>query len=417
MDLSPWVTKTVRLHWADRTFAFDVSQALFSSNAVDQGSLLLLKSLSWDALAGTRHIVDFGCGYGPLGIVAAATMPDARLTMIDRDKLATAFAWENAVRNLPERAGRHSMGATVGLDLHNLSLAGPGRCDLLLWNVPGKAGEPVLRGLCGQIPEALEPGGLAALVVVNPLAEAILDAIAALPYIDAILTERHTAHTVIHLRRDESAVIHRTSRDAFASGVFDREERIVELGELAYAFKPVYGLPEYENPDFSSAVAIEMLAAIGPAERCLIYQPGQGHIALATLLLNGTREWTLGGRDQLSLRATKRNLVINGADPDRITLAGGPELHVMPWDGPAEMAIATLEDQLSPARIAKLVADLAEATAPGGNALLAGRSTSVTRVVAAMTKGGRFRAGKRLKRHGASAAIMRRLQPSAFDVP
>lgn len=409
MDLSPWMSKTISFHWTDRTFAFNVSQELFSSNAVDQGSLLLLKSLPWDSLAGTWHIVDFGCGYGPLGIVAAALLPNARLTMVDRDALAVMFAGVNAARNLPERTGRHAVGGTLGLDLHSISLAGPRRCDLLLWNVPGKAGEPVLRGLCGQLPAVLEPGGIAALVVVNPLAGAIMDTVATLPHLHVSLIERHTAHTVIHVRRDESPGSHWESRDAFPGGVFDREERIIELGELAYAFKPVHGLPEYDNPDYSSAVAIELLDAIESTERCVIYQPGQGHVALATLLLNGTQRWMLCDRDLLALRTTARNLAINGADPALTQTHCSPGIAGLPADAPAPVLIAMLDDQLSPARVTRLIMEMAEAVAPGGQALLAGRSTSVTRVVAAATKNGRFRPGKRLKRHGASAAIMRRL--------
>lgn len=403
MDLAPWQSKTVTLDWQGRTFTFAVSQELFSSNAVDQGTRLLVKSLPWNELGGTTHIVDFGCGYGPLGIVAATQVSGARLMMIDRDALAVAFAAANASANLPDRASPASIVARAGLDLHDID-----RSDLLLWNVPGKAGESVLRGLCAQLPAALEPGGLAALVVVNPLAGTILDAIAS-PHLDVVLTERHTAHTVIHARLDEGAAIPPKPRDAFASGVFDREERIIELGELAYAFRSVFGLPEYENPDYSSSVAIELLSTLDPVERCAIYHSGQGHVALAALLLNGVREWTLGGRDLLSLKTTKRNLEINGADRSRISLSNTPEISILPGDPPVPLVVVMLDEQLRPPLVTHLLGGMESAVAPGGQALLAGRSTSVTRVASAATRGGRFRAGKRLKRHGASAALLRRV--------
>lgn len=404
MDLSPWRSKTVALSWAGHDFAFDVSQELFSSNAVDQGSLLLLKSLPWEALAGVQRIVDFGCGYGPLGVVATAMLAGAGLTMIDRDALAVAFARENVTRNLPAR----SVDVIVGLDL-----TGPAPGDLLLWNVPGKAGGPVLRGLCAQIPAALAPGGLAALVVVNPLAGVIEAALQALPRVTIAHSERHTAHTVIHARRDGSMSDAGRQAGAFTSGVFDREERIVELGDLGYAFKPVYGLPEYENPDFTTEVAIELLASMGKVDSCLIHQPGQGHVALATLLLNGTRTWTLTGRDLLALEATRRNLVINGVAPDQARLAATVGLRPEDQTDPVAFVIAMLDDQLNPARVERLVVDLARAVPPEHQALIAGRSTSVTRVVNAATRAGSFRVGRRLKRHGASAIILRRLQPGS----
>lgn len=401
MDLTPWQAKMVALDWHDRHFAFDVSQELFSSHAIDQGSLLLLKSLPWSELGWAKRIVDFGCGYGPLGVVAGAAFPDAALTLIDRDALAVAFAAQNVKRNLPDREG--SVVCTIGLDLVS---AGGEPADVLLWNVPGKAGEPVLRGLCKQLAATLAPCGLAALVVVNPLAEMIRAAIAGEPHLSVVLDSQHTAHTVIHARRDASPAAQDASPDAFASGLFDRAERIVALGDRAYAFRPVYGLPEYDNPDYSSAVAIDLLATVGPVEHCIIHQPGQGHVALATLLRNETRGWTLSGRDLLSLKATARNLTINGAEPADIALSASPE--VPRESAPASLLVAMLDDQVGPARVARLVGSLEEVVAAGGLALLAGRSTSVTRVVGAATSGGAFRAGKRVKRHGASAALLRR---------
>lgn len=402
MDLSPWRSKTVSLSWRGRSFAFDVSQELFSSNAVDQGSLLLLKALPWHTLGSSRAIVDFGCGYGPLGIVAAASLPAARLTMIDRDALAVAFAAANARANLAGVVPAHRIVVRTGLDM-----IGADPADLLLWNVPGKAGEPVLQGLCAELPAALAPGGLAALVVVNPLAGLMREAVEEASGVAVTLAERHTAHTVLHVRRGEPATVPHVRESAFPRGVFDREERIIELGDLGYAFKPVYGLPEYDNPDFTSDVAAELLAALGPAATCLVHQPGQGHVALAALLRNQPRGWVLTGRDLLALEATRRNLVINGVARGHVRLEATIGLAGDGEREPVALVIVQLDDQLNPPRVAHLVAELAQAVAPDGQALIAGRSTSVTRVAGAAEKVGTFRARKRLKRHGASAVLLR----------
>ena len=104
-------------------------------------------------------------------------MPGWTVDLVDRDALAVAFSAWNA-----ERLGLDdgSVRCAVGLGVDLAPLAG---CDLILWNVPGKAGEPVLAALTADVAGALAVDGLAALVVVNPLAPVIREALAADPAI------------------------------------------------------------------------------------------------------------------------------------------------------------------------------------------------------------------------------------------
>src|SRR5215211_6528045 len=75
MDLSPWEKKTVTLEWAGLKLPFRVAQELFSSHEIDQGTKLLLRPLDHSALPADPVVLDFGCGYGPLGLAVKARTP------------------------------------------------------------------------------------------------------------------------------------------------------------------------------------------------------------------------------------------------------------------------------------------------------------------------------------------------------
>src|SRR5438105_825733 len=64
--------------------ALDVPWDVFSSQRIDDGTLLLLKNLPQ---AEPRSVLDLGCGYGALGLPIAARRPSARCLLIDRDLL------------------------------------------------------------------------------------------------------------------------------------------------------------------------------------------------------------------------------------------------------------------------------------------------------------------------------------------
>ncbi|HMC34905.1 MAG TPA: methyltransferase, partial [Myxococcales bacterium] len=86
--------------------SLDVPWDVFSSQAIDEGTLLLLQNLP----AGEpRSVLDLGCGYGALGLPIAARWPSARCVLIDRDLLAVAAAAHNAralgLRNAEARPG------------------------------------------------------------------------------------------------------------------------------------------------------------------------------------------------------------------------------------------------------------------------------------------------------------------------
>jgi 16S rRNA G1207 methylase RsmC len=135
-----------------------LAPGVFSSDYVDEGTRLLAENMvvmsDWD-------ILDMGCGYGVLGIVAAKLAPRGRVVMVDINKLAVKLAMINVklngVSNAEVRWG----------DLYS-AVVGE-KFNTIISNPPITAGLEVNRKLIINAKEHLKPGGLLQLVVPKKL--------------------------------------------------------------------------------------------------------------------------------------------------------------------------------------------------------------------------------------------------------
>ena len=117
------------------TLTLDVPWDVFSSQRIDDGTLLLLENLP--EVSGP--VLDLGCGYGALGLPVAARWPQAKCLLIDRDLLAVAAAAHNA-----RALGLGNVEVRPGLGYRGLERE---RFDLVLCNVPARIGERAMRYL------------------------------------------------------------------------------------------------------------------------------------------------------------------------------------------------------------------------------------------------------------------------------
>lgn len=390
------IKKQVSLHWLGRTVSLDVAQDLFSSHQVDRGSKMLLSSLEPLDLPGQGSAVDFGCGYGVLGLAWQVTHPAWSMCYVDRDALAVAFAEHNAAGMNGEIAGRASF-------LHDVTPPAPPEqgFDLVLWNVPGKAGEQVLQSLTTIILDGLGKDGLLALVVVNPLAPALRQ-IADRPDVSCDLDETGRNHTVLHLRKLGSALSH---RDAFAHGVFDRPVDRFGVGDRRWQLRPVIGLPDYDSLSFATALAGEAMPTLERPARWLVYEPGVGHLAVLAGLLWPGSEGVVASRDALALRATGRTLEeLNGASG--VVLRAVLGVHVLePSDGTFDLAVVAVPEQIQVDEVATWLGRLGLLMASGGSVLLHGSATEIGRFARAMRSASGWKVGARTRQRGASALV------------
>jgi 16S rRNA (guanine1207-N2)-methyltransferase len=87
-------------------FTFETDAGVFSGRGLDRGSELLLKALE---VGPCESILDLGCGYGVLGIVAARLSEGGHVLLTDVNERAAALAKANLkandIRNAEVRIG------------------------------------------------------------------------------------------------------------------------------------------------------------------------------------------------------------------------------------------------------------------------------------------------------------------------
>ncbi|MDR7567471.1 MAG: methyltransferase, partial [Armatimonadota bacterium] len=97
------------------------------------------------------EILDVGCGYGVIGLVAAAQASRGRAVLVDINERAVALARGNALRN-----GIRNVEVLWG-DLYEP--VGDRAFDLIVTNPPIRAGRAVVRALIEGARAHLRPGG------------------------------------------------------------------------------------------------------------------------------------------------------------------------------------------------------------------------------------------------------------------
>ncbi|MGD9938629.1 MAG: methyltransferase [Clostridia bacterium] len=307
MQIEKYVLKVVPLRFRGADLNFELSHALFSSFDIDVGSRLLLKLVGKHVEpAAVSRIIDIGSGVGVLGIACARGYPGSSVAFRDRDALALAFTARNARLNKVRPA---ALEHALFLD----GLAGSS-FDLVLCNVPAKAGVPALDRFCRDLPGLLDEKGTAAVVVVNTIAEAARQSIIAGGG-DIWMAEEASGHTALLFRQAAAPGLDRdsASTDADAWTVRERSEAMTKLGSARYRFKGYWGLPEFDTPSFATVLAAELAESLftgGQIRRVAVINPGPGRLACFIRSRSRSRI-DLCGRDALALAASERNLDLN----------------------------------------------------------------------------------------------------------
>jgi 16S rRNA (guanine1207-N2)-methyltransferase len=140
--------RTLRATLRGRRLVLETDRAVFAQRGIDRGSRLLIESMT----VGPRDLIlDLGCGYGVIGLTAAALASEGWAHLVDVNERAVDLARENAMRN----------------DVHNVTVhRGDGvapvaglRFDLVLTNPPIRAGRQTVLGFFAGAHSVLRPGG------------------------------------------------------------------------------------------------------------------------------------------------------------------------------------------------------------------------------------------------------------------
>src|SRR2546428_2110244 len=140
--------KQIRVRLRGREWTFLSDRGVFARSGVDAGTRLLVETMR---IASADHVLDIGCGYGPVGLVAAWLAPDGQAVLIDVNERAVMLAAQNARLN-----------GLVNVEVLQGDGCGPvaGRFfDAAVTNPPIRAGKATLRRLVREIWQQVRPGG------------------------------------------------------------------------------------------------------------------------------------------------------------------------------------------------------------------------------------------------------------------
>jgi len=135
-------------------FRFITDSAVFSRDRVDFGSALLIEALHLNV---TDTVLDIGCGYGPIGLVAARLAPEGKIHMVDVNERAVDLARRNLVENEITNAEVYvsdGLEAVRGLQF-----------DAVVTNPPIRAGKATIYLLLDEAHAVLRSSGSAWVVI------------------------------------------------------------------------------------------------------------------------------------------------------------------------------------------------------------------------------------------------------------
>ncbi len=140
--------RQVRARLRGREWTFVTDRGVFARGGVDAGTRLLIEAMR---IAPADHILDVGCGYGPVGLVAAALAPLGQAVLVDVNERAVMRAAENARVN-----------GVSNVEVLQGDGCGPVASrlfDTAVTNPPIRTGKATLRRLVREIWQHLRPGG------------------------------------------------------------------------------------------------------------------------------------------------------------------------------------------------------------------------------------------------------------------
>lgn len=145
------------------TMHFQSTWGIFSPQKIDEGSLMLLDYIDF---ASVNSSIDLGCGYGVLGMTAAAMCPQGKHLLIDKDFVAVEYAAKNCAQNALTNT-------QVLLSNGFLQVPPDKRFDLVMSNLPAKVGKEQHYLYLLDAYARMNAGGRFYVVTINPLRQFI----------------------------------------------------------------------------------------------------------------------------------------------------------------------------------------------------------------------------------------------------
>lgn len=150
---------TLNFDYAGEKLQFKTDRGVFSREAIDYGSRVLLEAVrdELEALEETQQLLDVGCGYGAMGLSLAKKFPDLRVDMVDVSERALDLARDNAETN---RIPNVTIQTSDGYDQVEKK-----DYQHIISNPPIRAGKKVVHRILTEAKDYLVVGGKVTVVI------------------------------------------------------------------------------------------------------------------------------------------------------------------------------------------------------------------------------------------------------------
>jgi 16S rRNA (guanine1207-N2)-methyltransferase len=176
----------IRAHLCGRTFEFVSSSSVFSKKRVDTGTRLLIESM---VLPDRGTVLDVGCGYGVVGIAAAALHLGLKVVMTDVNVRAVRLARENIERNRVANAE-----VRCGYLYEPVE---DSTFNVILSNPPVSAGMEIVKAIITQAPSVMAPNATLQMVVKSKIGGKSLPALLETTFGNSSVLARESGYRVL----------------------------------------------------------------------------------------------------------------------------------------------------------------------------------------------------------------------------
>ena len=390
--------KIVSLKHEGINFDFKVSQDLFSSHDVDNGTRRLLRSLKTSDLKMYKKVLDLGCGYGPLGIVLKSLNKDMVVHMVDRDALALAFSKLNSeINKVKDIQVYGSLGYDRVKDCD---------FDLIVSNIPAKVGTKVLsRMLLGGI-NHLTTDGQMIIVIIDAIYKEV-SKILSDKNVNILFHKKWPGHHVFKYEFNGDGLQKRFEESGWTDGSYDRKIVKVSLFEsLKFSIKTTYNLSEFDTLSYATQLLLSNLDLLKNIEtkKALFFNLNHGYLPVAVSKLKSIQDITLSDRNLQALEITKTNLIENGYDITNISSLH--QVGIGQKNETFDIVIGTISEKESLEVLNILVDQFASLLNSTGVVLIASSVRTINNVSKLIRKNKKLKIWKKAKSKGKSKRKM-----------
>ena len=241
-----------------------------------------------------------------------------------------------------------------------------------------------------------------AVVVIDAIGDFVTKVLETNKDVNILFYKRWPGHLVFHYKFSQNILQAVPGNNTYARG-----QKIVPFENSKILIETAYGLPEFDTLSYETEMFLDKIRTFKNRQivKAIIFNPGQGFIPVALSSISKTSQIVLADRDLLSLRISRKNLLSNGHEENKVYLfheVGLPKI-----DSP-DLIMGVLDEKDDPKVHLMFLKQAAEILTLNGIAVLASGSTPITRLETSIQKEKLFEVVERRKSKGKSLLVLKK---------